>query len=197
VIVCDDGLQHLALARDLELVVVDGARGLGNGALLPAGPLRDPVSRLTRVDAAIVNGELRAQARLSGAPRVLQMTLEPGDLQSLSGEGTQPLHWLRGREVHAVTGIGNPRRFFDQLRALGATVREHAFGDHHAFTARELDFPDDLPVIMTAKDAVKCGRLADARHWCLPVTARLPDDQEHWLLERVLALPRLTRRITA
>lgn len=196
-IVCDDGLQHLALGRDLELAVVDAARGFGNGALLPAGPLRDPPSRLARVDAIILNGGGPVDLVLPTAARVLHMRLEARELRSLAGEGTRPLDWLRGREVHAVTGIGNPDRFFAQLRALGARVREHAFPDHHAFTAADLGFADDLPVIMTAKDAVKCPRLADARHWVLPVAATLPADQERWLLERILALPRPARRTTA
>ncbi len=194
-IVCDDGLQHLALGRDLELAVVDGARGFGNGALLPAGPLRDPVKRLAGVTAVVVNGG--GSPVLSVATPVLRMTLEAGELQSLSGQGTHPLDWLRGRDVHAVTGIGNPHRFFAQLRELGARVREHAFPDHHPFAAADLRFADDLPVIMTAKDAVKCARLADARHWVLPVAATLPADQERWLLERILALPRPSRRTTA
>lgn len=195
VIVCDDGLQHLALGRDVEIAVIDGARGLGNGTLLPAGPLREPASRLRRVDAVVING---AASRLSelAAPRRLVMTLQPGDLQSLSGEGVRSVEWLRGRELHAVTGIGNPGRFFEQLRALGAQVREHAFPDHHAFTAADLRFDDDLPILLTAKDAVKCAGLADGRLWCLPVTATLPTDQEHWLLERILALPLPSRRST-
>jgi tetraacyldisaccharide 4'-kinase len=193
-VVCDDGLQHLALGRDIELAVIDGRRGLGNGALLPAGPLRDPKSRLASVDAAIVNGGDGDIEGLAIAPRVLRMQLEAGDLQSLSGAGTRPVDWLQGRDVHAVTGIGNPQRFFAQLRGLGARVREHAFPDHHAFVAADVRFDDDLPVLMTAKDAVKCAPLADARHWCVPVVARLPADQEQWLLERILALPRPPRR---
>jgi tetraacyldisaccharide 4'-kinase len=193
IVVCDDGLQHLALGRDLEIAVVDGARGLGNGALLPAGPLRDPVRRLARVDAIVVNGD--SEVRLPpAAARMLCMTLQAGELQSLSGSDTHPLEWLQGREVHAITGIGNPQRFFSQLSALGARVREHAFPDHHAFTPADLAFADELPVIMTAKDAVKCARLADARHWVLPVVATLPADQERWLVERILALPQPTRR---
>jgi tetraacyldisaccharide 4'-kinase len=122
------------------------------------------------------------------------MQLEAGELQSLSGEGVRPLEWLRDRDVHAVTGIGNPERFFAQLRSLGARVRTHAFPDHHRFNPADVRFDDDLPVLMTAKDAVKCAPLADSRHWCVPVTARLPADQEQWLLERILALPRPPRR---
>jgi tetraacyldisaccharide 4'-kinase len=186
-ILCDDGLQHLALARDLELAVIDGARGVGNGWLLPAGPLREPATRLSRVAAVVVNGALSAPLPAVAARR-LQMRLEAGELQAVSGEARQPLEWLRGRAVHAVTGIGHPERFFTLLRGLGAEVHEHPLPDHHRFVAGDIDWPDALPVIMTAKDAVKCGALAGARHWYLPVTAALPRADEDWLLERILAL---------
>jgi len=194
VVVCDDGLQHLALGRDVELAVIDGRRGLGNGALLPAGPLRDPASRLAAVTAAVINGGEGDLPGIDAAPCVLRMTLRVGDLQSLSGEAPRPLDWLRDREVHAVTGIGNPQRFFAQLREHGARVREHVFPDHHAFTAADVRFDDALPVLMTAKDAVKCAAFADARHFVVPVAASLPPDQEQWLLARILALPRPPRR---
>lgn len=193
-VLCDDGLQHRALGRDLELAVVDGARGLGNGWLLPAGPLRENAGRLAAVDAVVMNGDGPAPAT---AARVLRMSLEPGPLRALRGDAREPLEWLQGRRIHAVTGIGNPGRFFEQLRALGAEVLAHPFPDHHAFTAADVAFGDELPVIMTTKDAVKCERLADARHWCLPVTARLSADDERWLVERILALPPSPRRSPA
>jgi tetraacyldisaccharide 4'-kinase len=185
IIVCDDGLQHLALARDFELVVVDGHRGLGNGHLLPAGPLRESAARLATVDAVIVNG---AGGDPAATAHTLHMSLEPAGLRAVAGQGRQPLDWLRGRAVHAVTGIGNPQRFFALLRELGAQVREHALSDHHRFAAADIEFPDALPVIMTAKDAVKCSALAGERHWYLPVSATLALAEEEWLLERILAL---------
>ena len=116
------------------------------------------------------------------------MRLVPGDLQALRGAEHRPLAWLHGREVHAVSGIGNPRRFFELLRSLGATVREHPKDDHHRFTAGDIVFDDALPVIMTAKDAVKCAALAGPRHWYLPVVAELAPADEQWLMARVLAL---------
>jgi tetraacyldisaccharide 4'-kinase len=186
-VICDDGLQHLALARDLELAVLDGARGLGNGWLLPAGPLREPAGRLSEVAAVVVNGA-RAVQQGPAVARELHMSLAAGPLRAVAGEAGQPLEWLRGRAVHAVTGIGNPERFFGLLRTLGAEVREHAFGDHHRFVAGDIHWPDALPVIMTAKDAVKCLSLAGARHWYLPVAAMFPRAEEDWLTERILAL---------
>ncbi|MET0292407.1 MAG: tetraacyldisaccharide 4'-kinase [Steroidobacteraceae bacterium] len=185
VILCDDGLQHLALARDFELAVLDGARGVGNGRLLPAGPLREPVRRLAEVDAVVVHGEGASPVR----PRhALRLTLAPSALRSVTGDAQQPLEWLRDREVHAVTGIGHPERFFTLLRQLGARVREHAHPDHHRFIATDLAFGDALPVLMTAKDAVKCAELAGPGYWVLPVTAVLSNSDAEWLLGRILAL---------
>jgi tetraacyldisaccharide 4'-kinase len=186
VILCDDGLQHLALARDFEIAVVDGSRGMGNGRLLPAGPLREPASRLSSVDAVVVQGE--GPAAMTGAAPMLRMTLAADELRSVAGSERRGLAWLNGREVHAVTGIGNPHRFFDLLRSLGAQVREHALGDHHRFTAGDIEFADELPVLMTAKDAVKCTTLAGARHWFLTVSAQFAPEDEEWLLGRILAL---------
>jgi tetraacyldisaccharide 4'-kinase len=191
-IVCDDGLQHLALGRDLQLAVVDAARGFGNGRLLPAGPLREPTERLRDVDAIVLNGVLDGAAEMAlvlpaGVP-VLHMSLAPGDLLAVNGTARQPLAGLAGRSVHAVTGIGHPQRFFRLLREAGARVHEHAFPDHHRFGAADIAFDDELPVIMTAKDAVKCAACADARHWVLPVRAEFPPAEAQWLVDRVLAL---------
>lgn len=194
-VLCDDGLQHLALARDLELAVVDAARGLGNGYLLPAGPLREPAARLENVAAVVLNvgeaqgGEIPLPA-LPDRVRCLRMSLAPGELRSLASQPDRPLASLAGEAVHAVTGIGNPQRFFALLRASGARVHEHAFPDHHRFAEADIRFGDDLPVIMTAKDAVKCRRFADARHWVLPVRAQFAEDDARWLRQRVLGLAR-------
>ena len=171
VIVADDGLQHLRLARDCEIVVIDGERGLGNGYLLPAGPLREPATRLASVDAIVINGE--------GYCGGITMPLAPipmrlcGDrLQALDGNAAPVLlASLAGRRVHAVAGIGHPQRFFAQLRAAGLEPIEHAFPDHHGFRTGELSFGDALPVLMTEKDAVKCRGLGVPNGWYLPVSA--------------------------
>ncbi len=167
VIVSDDGLQHYALGRDIEICVIDGVRGFGNGHCLPAGPLREPRRRLKRVQITVVNG--------IGGPKAFSMKLRPGTPVNLVDEH-QALSWeeLRGRQVHAVAGIGNPARFFEMLRRLGVNPIEHPFPDHHPFSDWELTFePFGLPVLMTEKDAVKCRRFATSGHWYVPVTVEL------------------------
>jgi tetraacyldisaccharide 4'-kinase len=186
IVVCDDGLQHLRLARDFELVVIDGARGLGNGRLLPAGPLREPPSRLRTVDAVVINGAPRAGliATLAtlGAPAPLSMRLIPSVIEPVRATGAggpgaavwgRRLEDLRAVRVHAVAGIGNPGRFFDLLRSFGLDIMPHAFADHHAFTARDLDLPGRWPILMTEKDAVRCAAFDNDRLGFVPVTAQL------------------------
>ena len=169
VIVCDDGLQHLALARDLEIAVIDGKRRHGNGRCLPAGPLREPVSRLKSVDFVVTNGEAQ-QGEFT-------MRLVPGLAYNLRNpEIRQELAAFRHQPIHAVCGIGHPQRFFRQLRALGLDLIEHALPDHHAFVPGDLQFGDELSVLMTEKDAVKCARFAEIQHWCIPVDAELSDE---------------------
>lgn len=177
VIICDDGLQHYALQRDMELAVVDGARRFGNGHCLPCGPLREPVARLQSVDAIIVNGVCEAQRTERAAPPEYALALQPSAmLQLASAQSFPPRTWCKQHaRVHAVAGIGNPARFFATLRALGCEVIEHPFPDHHEFRAEEIVFSDDLPVVMTEKDAMKCAAFADERHWYLQVRAQLPD----------------------
>lgn len=195
VIVADDGLQHLRLARDCEIVVLDGARGVGNGRVLPAGPLREPLGAVAAPDALVVNGppehaSLRgvfesSALRLAGPP--IAMRLVPLPAQPLDGHASpRALHEFSGSRVHAVAGIGHPARFFRELRAHGIEVVEHPFADHHRFTARELAFGDGLPVLMTEKDAVKCAAFADARLWYVPVDAQFPGREAEELLARVL-----------
>jgi tetraacyldisaccharide 4'-kinase len=167
VLVADDGLQHYRLARDLEVAVVDGERRFGNGLLLPAGPLREGTRRLRTVDLVVANG---------GLPRPGEhaMALRARVIRPLAGPAAeQPIEAWRGRRVHAVAGIGNPRRFFAMLRGLGLEVDAVPFPDHHAFTAADLNPPGDGPVLMTEKDAVKCRLLAGPRHWVVPVDAEL------------------------
>lgn len=168
IVIADDGLQHYRLARDLEICVVDGRRGLGNGALLPAGPLREPAARLASVDLVVVNGGgWSAEASVPSIDMQLQATA----LRQLRSGREQALDRFAAQEVHAVAGIGNPERFFTMLEAAGLRVRRHPFADHHAYARDDLDFGDTLPVLMTEKDAVKCAAFADDRIWTLPVTA--------------------------
>ena len=168
VIVSDDGLQHYALARDAEIAVIDRSRGLGNGLMLPAGPLREPASRLRSVDAVVVNGGDPGK-RL---PRAVGMALEGREFRNLLNPGhvVGPGHFQRLR-VHAVAGIGNPSRFFDHLRALGLTFEAHPFPDHHAYAASDLAFEGCDAIVMTEKDAVKCASFATERQWALRVDA--------------------------
>jgi len=190
VILADDGLQHLRLSRDCEIVVVDGARGFGNERLLPAGPLRERVSRLQHADAVVVNGAPEHPTLrhvTPGSGRMLQMRLEATEALPLGSTGTsKPLADFRGQLVHAVAGIGNPARFFRDLRSHGIELVEHAFPDHHSFARADLQFGDSLPVLMTEKDAVKCSAFAESWHWQVPVTARFGDADERELLDRVL-----------
>ncbi|MGA8707567.1 MAG: tetraacyldisaccharide 4'-kinase [Steroidobacteraceae bacterium] len=187
VIVADDGLQHLALARDFELAVVDGDRGFGNGFLLPAGPLRERPERLASVDAVVINGADGGwRGRSAAAGSTFTMRLQGERLQPVDGAAAElPLASFAGRRVHAVAGIGNPRRFFAQLHAAGLELREHAFPDHHRFRSGELDFGDALPVLMTEKDAVKCRGLGIARGWYLPVDACFEPTESAALITRV------------
>jgi tetraacyldisaccharide 4'-kinase len=191
IVITDDGLQHLALKRDCEIVVIDGQRGFGNGCLLPRGPLRESAGRLRRVNAVVVNGALTA--RDVQLPRLVhgtffQMRMSPGDARPVSGGGgLRALTNFRGAGVHAVAGIGNPQRFFDTLRNAGLTVYEHAFADHHVFKAGDLNFGDTLPILMTEKDAVKCVSFADERCWYVPVTAEFSESEANALVDLVIA----------
>ena len=188
VVIADDGLQHYALVRDCEIAVIDAARGLGNGWMIPAGPLREPASRLASVDAIVrlVSDDAAASASNAGAAAVLDtsMRLEPLPWRNLRDPALRadPARWPRGR-VHAIAGIGRPERFFAQLRALGIDAVCHPFPDHHAFAPGDLQFENAAAIVMTEKDAVKCAAFADDRCWCLPVRAVI----EPALVERVLA----------
>jgi tetraacyldisaccharide 4'-kinase len=166
VVLSDDGLQHYRLARDVEIAVIDATRRFGNGWCLPAGPLREPVVRLNSVDVRLVNGD-------AGADEWSMRLTEQGLCRLGERTPSASVEHFRGRHVHAVAAIGNPRRFFDQLRDLGVEPIEHPFPDHHKFTPADLAFGDDTEIIMTEKDAVKCERLG-VRGWYLRVSAQ-PD----------------------
>jgi len=188
VIVSDDGLQHHRLARTVEIAVVDGTRGFGNGWMLPAGPLREPVSRLDRCDVVVVKEPRSTELDVpSGA---IGMRLVPGRWQRLDDPAiTQDARAFAGQRVHAVAGIGAPAQFFDTLAALGIDAVPHPFPDHHRFSAADLAFPDDAPIAMTEKDAVKCAAFATARMWVLPVDATLDAS----LVDRILQTLRTPR----
>lgn len=187
VIVADDGLQHYALARDVEIAVVDALRRHGNGRCLPAGPLREPLARLAAVDLVMING--------GGAGDECGFTLRGEHVHSFdTAQPPRALSDFAGRRVHAVAGIGRPARFFEHLRARGVQVIEHAFPDHYAYDAADIRFGDGLPVLMTEKDAVKCRGFTDALHGYLPVSAELEAGCERQLrevLKRRLAIATL------
>lgn len=172
VIISDDGLQHYRLGRNIEIAVIDGSRGLGNGRCLPAGPLREPPARLAEVDWVIINtGETAGFTY----PNAVTMQLSAQQLRRVRTQEAVELSVLEDCSVNAVAGIGNPERFFKTLRALRIRPIRHVFADHHAFTLKDITFGDALPVIMTEKDAVKCRTLTDSdRYYYLPVTAQLP-----------------------
>lgn len=183
VVVCDDGLQHYRLARDLEIEVIDGRRRYGNGHPLPAGPLREPVQRGGDCDFRVLN--VGTDPDLAAGFGEWPMWLAPGDAQPLRGGRPRPLSDFAGQRVHAVAGIGDPERFFAMLRDLGIAVVPHAFDDHHVYIEDDLRFGSDLPVLMTEKDAVKCAVLATDRFFAVPVRGRLPEAFWVALLDRL------------
>jgi tetraacyldisaccharide 4'-kinase len=189
-ILADDGLQHLRLARACEILVIDGARGFGNGRVLPAGPLREPLTQPPRGDMVVVNGEAsHASLAHRFAPgQALTMQLVAQDVVPLDARlAPRSLGSFRGQPVHAVAGIGNPQRFFRELRAQRLEVIEHAYPDHHPYSPADFAFADELPVLMTEKDAVKCAPFASARLWYVPVAAQFSAADARELLARVLA----------
>ncbi len=176
VIITDDGLQHYKLQRDIEIVVVDAERALGNKQLLPMGPLREPASRLNSCDYIICNGADNGVFR-SLHPTITMQLKSSVFHQLCSGESLDISQWSYDRTVHAVAGIGNPERFFTTLRQLGFTPITHAFSDHHQFVPDDVNFGDDFPVIMTEKDAVKLqNQINDEKYWYLPVNAEFDQD---------------------
>lgn len=162
IVVSDDGLQHYALARDLEVVMVDGGRGLGNGRCLPAGPLREPPERLASVDLVVATAPVTAAvAALTGwSMHLVPAGLLPGTASAsghgIAADGRVPLTELPAGPVHAVAGIGNPERFFRTLEALDLEVVRHPFPDHHVFMREELELPGNGPILMTEKDLLRC-----------------------------------------
>ncbi|MFC4161068.1 tetraacyldisaccharide 4'-kinase [Chitinimonas lacunae] len=190
VILCDDGLQHYRLARDIEIAVIDGQRGLGNGWLLPAGPLREPPARLGTVDAVVINGG----AWPAGLPQHragFAMQLRSDMPYRIDRpEQQRPLESFRGEPLAAVAGIGHPPRFFAALRAAGLEFEAFPYPDHHPYCAADLARWRGRTVLTTEKDAVKLESLAaaagdDGKIWALPVAAEVTPDLADWLLARL------------
>lgn len=196
VVISDDGLQHYALARDIEIVLLDASRGqhgLGNGLCMPAGPLREPDERLQDVDAIVFNGLTPSDFAVNNEVLVGNMQLRPQALYALHDpQQTLDLTAFSGQQVYAVAGIGNPQRFYDTLAELGVEVKPLAFADHHAF--KQSDFNDldaEKPLLMTTKDAVKCQAFARPNWWVLAVQPQCSAEFEQALLMRILQHPKL------
>lgn len=175
IIISDDGLQHYALERDIEIIVIDGMRRFGNGLCLPAGPLREPVARKEKVDFLITNGSALGDEYAMRYQGEILVNLADSEKTCALGE-------LAGKSVHVLAGIGNPDRFFEHLRRKDLNVIEHRFSDHHLFSADELLFGDDKPMLMTEKDAVKCQRFATENMWYLPIEIEMNNDFDVQLL---------------
>jgi len=168
VIISDDGLQHYSLGRDIEIVVIDGVRRFGNGHFLPAGPLRESRNRLKSVDLLVVNG--------TAGPREFQMALVNNRVYNcLNTTESRDFPEFVGEEIHAVAAIGNPKRFFADLKKKGLEIIEHPFRDHYFFSREDISYNDGKPVLMTEKDAIKCKSIAGPQHWYVPVDAHLDE----------------------
>jgi tetraacyldisaccharide 4'-kinase len=177
VILSDDGLQHYRLQRDGEIAVIDAQRGLGNGLLLPAGPLREPAARLKSVDLLVRTQRVFAAAPATGslATRSVTARMSLVDAVPVGGGERCSLDVFKGRALHAVAAVGNPQAFFTTLRQLGLQIDAHALPDHATLTSQDISFGDDAPVLMTEKDAVKCRAFADQRHWAVRMDLELSD----------------------
>ena len=184
IILSDDGLQHYALPRTVEIAVLDGARGIGNGFCLPAGPLREPASRLHEVDFVVING---ATAQTFNNTQLVTQLMPEYWVNIANGDVLALEQLPKSPRVHAVAGIGNPQRFFQTLRNLGLDIIEHAFPDHHVFAAIDIRFDDNFPIVMTEKDAVKCARFA--QHHCYALHVKMPLPAQ-WISQLVARIER-------
>lgn len=184
VVLADDGLQHYRLERTYEICVVDGARGLGNRRLLPAGPLRETIDRLTEVDQVLINGRFAAAGKETTAveQNAIEFRLVAREVTRLNGSLTRPIEGFNHTTVHAIAAIGNPARFFDMLRAHGMQVIEHPLPDHAGLGPAELSFGDDFEILMTEKDAVKLAGPMPDKYWTVPVNLEIdPVIARPWL----------------
>ena len=193
VIVSDDGLQHYAMKRDVEICVIDGVKGLGNGGLLPAGPLRESTTRLNMVDVIVVNrndGNVDV-SRFSATTPAFEMSLANEIFVHIKTDRrinvNDALAAFNGKVIHALAGIGHPQRFFSHLAGLGFVLdTARPFPDHHQFRAADMPATDAGIILMTEKDAVKCGTFADQRMWFMRVDAVLPDDLADFVMNRLI-----------
>jgi len=191
IIVCDDGLQHYLLNRDVEIEVIDAQRRYGNGRLMPAGPLREPPARAQHCDFHVLNlgsaSSDAAHVEINNEHWPMQITIRTA--QSLTHQQEQPLSDFSEKKIHAVAGIAYPQRFFQMLRQHNIELIEHPFSDHHHYQLSDLAFNDDLPVFMTEKDAVKCQHFAKPNHYVVPLHTQLPNAFWHALRTRLASLP--------
>ncbi len=184
VVIADDGLQHFRLESTFDICVIDGARGFGNGHLLPAGPLRVTISRLEEVDQILLNGPLQVKSDENSfvEQSAIMFELVAVEVNRLNGSLTRPIERFEGTTVHGVAAIGNPKRFFDLLRAHGMQVIEHAYPDHARLSKSDLDYGDEFDILMTEKDAVKLGQAKSDKLWAVPVELKMdPLSSGPWL----------------
>lgn len=198
VVISDDGLQHYALPRDIEIVLFDSARpngGLGNGLCLPAGPLREPISRLDQVDFVVFNGEQSTDIKLDSQVVVGEMQLQPKYFENLVSLQQRAPSEFAGQSGYAIAGIGHPQRFFNSLENLGIHCESQAFSDHYQYSLDDFkNFDPAKPVFMTRKDAVKCQAFAKDNWWALEVEPQCSTEFSQALLERICSHPKLTGR---
>ena len=186
VLVTDDGLQHYALDRDVEIAVIDSSRRLGNGRLLPSGPLREPASRLDSVDALVWRVSLDQAPAHRGHPHEYVATSVAGPWVNLCDPARRfDARALADPSTVAIAGIAHPSSFFAALRSDGFQGRTHAFADHHGYRPEEIDFPGAAAILMTEKDAVKCRRFADPRMWMRPIRTRIEPALVDFVLEKI------------
>ena len=189
VIVSDDGLQHYRLERDYEIVVVDGTRRYGNRQLLPAGPLREPISRLNSINQLLVQREADGSSqflhRSSDFPP-MDFRLVASSICRLDNSDIRNIDDFAGVTVHAIAGIGNPERYFRMLEARSIEVIRHPLPDHAEITPGDLEFDDELDIVMTEKDAVKCRWLDTSNCWYVPVDVAINDAAADDLIDRIL-----------
>jgi len=185
VVISDDGLQHYPLPRHIEIAVIDGERRFGNGYCLPVGPLREPKSRLKEVDFIVANGGIKeaGEYQMECTASFVYNACHPENPITLEAFKSK-----QGEKVHAVAGLGNPNRFFQLLESFGLSVIQHVFPDHYPFSDKDIIFADNLPVILTEKDAVKCMGFMGSLHWVLPIGVKINPLFDTKLLNRLKEL---------
>lgn len=178
VIISDDGLQHYALHRDIEIIVIDGERRFGNNFCLPSGPLREPQERIQEADFVICNGG-------EAEENEILMELEGQYAVNMQTQMRKPLTEFRGSRCYALAGIGNPQRFFNLLSEFELDCQIKSFPDHYVYQKKDIDYKGVDAIFMTEKDAVKCRSFASERHWFVPIQAKLDNDFIVRLIEKL------------